>query len=175
MAIRIPPPAPFPHGTMSGMKTLRLRLAILICLLLLPASFTVGTAAQTIEERCAEYATQADAQAAFDADPDGKRDLDDDNDGIACEHLPTGVVTDSGPGILPWIAAGVIVVGAGAGAIILRRFTGCSVPYRQPPAAAATAAPPRDTGDETAVEIDLAALKAERDRETRGKTPGQGT
>lgn len=36
---------------------------------------------------CAEYASQAEAQAAFDADPSCMKTLDGDNDGIACEDL----------------------------------------------------------------------------------------
>ena len=36
---------------------------------------------------CADFATAADAQAAFDADPVGLADLDGDANGIACEEL----------------------------------------------------------------------------------------
>lgn len=38
---------------------------------------------------CADYATQQAAQAAYDADPRCLDGLDNDNDGIACEHLPS--------------------------------------------------------------------------------------
>jgi hypothetical protein len=38
---------------------------------------------------CADYATQEDAQAAFDADPQGLAALDPDGNGIACEELIT--------------------------------------------------------------------------------------
>jgi hypothetical protein len=161
---------------MGGMMTSFSRLAMLIALMALPALAGQGAAAQPVEERCAGYATQAEAQAAFDADPGAMRDLDDDADGIACEHLPTGVVTDDGMGLLPWIAAGVIVAGAGAGAIILRRFTGCAVPYRRPHGQPPSPAPPvvaPDRDEATAVEIDLAALKAERQRARGATTPGQ--
>ena len=37
---------------------------------------------------CADYQTQGAAQAAFDGDPECNDGLDDDHDGIACEHLP---------------------------------------------------------------------------------------
>tara|TARA_B100000508_G_C11465074_1_gene281290 strand:+ start:1358 stop:1669 length:312 start_codon:yes stop_codon:yes gene_type:complete len=37
---------------------------------------------------CADYSTQAAAQTDFDSDRDCHSDLDSDNDGIACEHLP---------------------------------------------------------------------------------------
>lgn len=42
------------------------------------------------DSNCADYNTQAEAQAAFDADPECKKGLDADNDGIACEHLSGG-------------------------------------------------------------------------------------
>lgn len=39
---------------------------------------------------CADFATQADAQAALDADPSDPENLDADDDGIACEeHFDT--------------------------------------------------------------------------------------
>jgi hypothetical protein len=37
---------------------------------------------------CDDYITQPEAQAAFDADRECLGELDNDNDGIACEHLP---------------------------------------------------------------------------------------
>jgi hypothetical protein len=36
---------------------------------------------------CADFETQEEAQAAFDADPEGLGDLDADDNGIACEEL----------------------------------------------------------------------------------------
>lgn len=39
------------------------------------------------EANCNNYKTHAEAQAAFDADEDCLKILDDDDDGIACEHL----------------------------------------------------------------------------------------
>jgi hypothetical protein len=39
---------------------------------------------------CDEYLSQSAAQAAFDADKTCMKDLDDDHDGIACEHLSGG-------------------------------------------------------------------------------------
>lgn len=41
---------------------------------------------------CADFATQAEAQATFDADPTDPNGLDRDNDGIACESLPGGAM-----------------------------------------------------------------------------------
>ncbi len=38
------------------------------------------------DTNCANYTSQAAAQAAYDADPECRNDLDRDNDGIACEE-----------------------------------------------------------------------------------------
>lgn len=38
------------------------------------------------DTNCANYTSQAAAQAAFNADPECRNDLDADNDGIACEE-----------------------------------------------------------------------------------------
>ena len=49
---------------------------------------------------CSSFATQEEAQAVFNRDPSDPHNLDGDNDGIACEELPSGgnVTTDPGPG-----------------------------------------------------------------------------
>ena len=39
---------------------------------------------------CSAFATQEEAQAEFTANPGDPHSLDDDNDGIACETLPSG-------------------------------------------------------------------------------------
>jgi hypothetical protein len=39
------------------------------------------------DTNCADYVSQEAAQAAFDADPDCRGDLDADNDGKACEQF----------------------------------------------------------------------------------------
>lgn len=41
------------------------------------------------DTNCSDYQTQNEAQIAFDADRECRGDLDSDNDGIACEHLPS--------------------------------------------------------------------------------------
>jgi hypothetical protein len=46
---------------------------------------------------CTDYKTQQEAQAAFDADPKCKKELDSDNDGIACEQLPSSTVGSGCP------------------------------------------------------------------------------
>src|SRR5215212_10684705 len=56
-------------------------------------------AAQDIRN-CSSFATQEEAQAELNRDPSDPNGLDGDNDGIACEDLPSGgnVTTDPGPG-----------------------------------------------------------------------------
>lgn len=39
---------------------------------------------------CSDFATQGEAQAVYDADPTDPHGLDADDDGIACESLPSG-------------------------------------------------------------------------------------
>ncbi|MDP9478033.1 MAG: excalibur calcium-binding domain-containing protein [Actinomycetota bacterium] len=47
--------------------------------------------AQTGDLDCqVDFATQEEAQAVYDQDPSDPNGLDDDNDGIACETLPSG-------------------------------------------------------------------------------------
>ena len=45
---------------------------------------------------CTDYATQPAAQARLDKDPTDPYNLDVDNDGIACEELPSAVVVPEG-------------------------------------------------------------------------------
>src|SRR5918994_6903439 len=45
------------------------------------------TGEETAAVTCADFQTQEEAQAAFDADPEGLTDLDADGNGIACEEL----------------------------------------------------------------------------------------
>lgn len=47
---------------------------------------------------CKDYATREEAQAAFDRDPACLGELDNDNDGEACEHLPSGNGNSGGNG-----------------------------------------------------------------------------
>lgn len=50
-------------------------------------------AEETVALTCEEFATQEDAQAAFDGDTEGLRDLDPDGNGVACEELIEPEVT----------------------------------------------------------------------------------
>jgi Excalibur calcium-binding domain len=49
---------------------------------------------------CSSFATQEEAQAALNSNPSDPNNLDGDNDGSACEDLPSGgnVITDPGSG-----------------------------------------------------------------------------
>ncbi len=52
--------------------------------------------AQTSDVDCADYATQEQAQAVYNADPSDPNGLDADGDGIACETLASGGSMDDG-------------------------------------------------------------------------------
>ncbi|MEZ5082411.1 MAG: excalibur calcium-binding domain-containing protein [Bacteroidales bacterium] len=41
-----------------------------------------------VDKNCSDFNTQGEAQAAFNSNPDCYDNLDGDNDGIPCEHLP---------------------------------------------------------------------------------------
>lgn len=62
---------------------------------LFAAGLSLGTtgAATAADLDCADFATQADAQAALTATPGDPNGLDWDDDGIACETLPGGGAT----------------------------------------------------------------------------------
>lgn len=62
--------------------------SLVILLLLLTSCGTSESGCP--DATCGQYATQAEAQAAFDRDRDCLGELDHDNDGIACEQLPAG-------------------------------------------------------------------------------------
>lgn len=40
------------------------------------------------KKNCKDFKYQKDAQEAFDANPECYKNLDKDNDGVACENLP---------------------------------------------------------------------------------------
>jgi len=46
-----------------------------------------ATEVATPAESCADFKTQAKAQAAYDKDPEGRANLDPDGNGVACEEL----------------------------------------------------------------------------------------
>lgn len=51
--------------------------------------------AQETEVACTDFATQEEAQAAFDEDPEGMATLDPDGNGIACEELVAEPANDN--------------------------------------------------------------------------------
>lgn len=94
------------------------------------------------DKNCADFATQAQAQATLDADPSDPHNLDADNDGEACERhfagtsgdddqqvsvypsggVDTGGRADDDAGLLA--LGGLVLVGAGAAVVIRRRAQG---------------------------------------------------
>ncbi|EZH75762.1 hypothetical protein ATO12_02965 [Aquimarina atlantica] len=54
---------------------------------------SIDISADCRDTNCANYTSQAAAQAAFNADPECRNDLDLDNDGIACEEPGNSVRT----------------------------------------------------------------------------------
>ena len=67
-------------------------------LVILAACFAHKAAAQDVLN-CTDFTYQEDAQAEFNRDPSDPNNLDDDNDGIACEDLPSrgnGTTTTTG-------------------------------------------------------------------------------
>src|SRR5215207_8793892 len=81
------------------------RLLIFLTVLIFASTFTyisvhANKAAAQTDLNCSSFATQEEAQAALNSNPSDPNNLDGDNDGIACEELPSGgnVTTDPGPG-----------------------------------------------------------------------------
>jgi hypothetical protein len=62
-----------------------LRGCVAVALLALAACGDFGSGSCS-DTNCADYTSEAAAQAAFDADPVCRDDLDADDDGIACEE-----------------------------------------------------------------------------------------
>jgi hypothetical protein len=84
------------------------RLLIVLTLLVFASTYTYisvyadKAAAQDILN-CSSFATQEEAQAELNSDPSDPHGLDGDNDGSACEELPSGgnVTTNPGSGCCP--------------------------------------------------------------------------
>lgn len=58
----------------------------LIVILSLFACTSDDSSDSSCSNNCSDYATQAEAQVAYNSDPDCHSNLDRDNDGIACEN-----------------------------------------------------------------------------------------
>jgi hypothetical protein len=121
---------------------MRLRRTATVIALTAGASFPLTGFAQAAPDRdCPDFATQQEAQAAFDAVPGDRERLDADGDGIACEDLPGGTgsgeqvsappsggvaagdgssSTDDGES-LPYVLGGLSLVAAGGAAFAARR------------------------------------------------------
>lgn len=68
------------------MRKLALLVALTMMLMMLLASMAVAQE----DLNCEDFDTQEEAQAEYDSDPSDPHGLDADNDGIACEDLPSG-------------------------------------------------------------------------------------
>ena len=63
------------------------------CSLLIIGCLKNESSSNCLDKNCANYTSQTAAQAAFDADPECRNDLDQDKDGIACEEPGNSVKT----------------------------------------------------------------------------------
>lgn len=110
-----------------------------------------GTAQAAVDRDCPDFASQAEAQAAYDAVPGDPERLDADDDGQACEEhtygpssstsettqvgsRPAGAVaagdgSASGDeaGALPYVLGGVALTAAGGAAFAARRSSRATV------------------------------------------------
>jgi hypothetical protein len=108
------------------------RIASVTFFSLLVVAFGAAAAVAQEDLNCADFATQEEAQAEYDADPSDPHTLDGiDNDGIACESLPSGgdtvttggaeddALADTGATLpaatIPMLVSGVVLLGAGFG------------------------------------------------------------
>ena len=74
---------------------MRVRRAALVLVVAAGAAFPLAGVANAQDRDCADFATQAEAQAVLDVDSSDPNRLDADNDGEACEDLPAGVATSN--------------------------------------------------------------------------------
>jgi len=114
----------------------RIAFVMFFSLLVLAFGATAAFAQEDLD--CADFATQEEAQAEYDADPSDPHGLDADDDGIACEDLISGgeeddvtgdadddVLADTGATLpaatIPTLLSGVVLLGAGVGIHRLRK------------------------------------------------------
>src|ERR1700709_1892200 len=62
--------------------------------------------APAADQNCSDFATQAQAQAVYNADPSDPNHLDADHDGIACENLAGGSESQVGTTPVGGVPAG---------------------------------------------------------------------
>jgi Excalibur calcium-binding domain len=127
---------------------MRLRSTAAVAVLGAGLSIPLTGTAVAADLDCADFATQAEAQAVLAADPGDPNRLDADDDGQACEDHPYGSVSStSAPtrnsqvatrpvgavaagdgstatedgGVLPYVLGGLAFAGAGGAAVAARR------------------------------------------------------
>ena len=81
-------------GVLHSMKQVSIAVLFFFSLLIIGCGGNDKSPCPT--KTCSDYQTQQQAQAAFDADKACLGELDNDNDGIACEQLSGGTGTGSG-------------------------------------------------------------------------------
>lgn len=102
-------------------RLLRLVLSVMIVLVLASVA-----SAQTVELDCVDFATQREAQAVYDQDPSDPNVLDGDDDGEACETLPSIApqqrpLPSSGGPDLPMLLTGALLSSSGILALVALR------------------------------------------------------
>ena len=124
---------------------MRVRASIAVVTIATGWSLAVGGVAQAEDLNCDDFTSQAQAQAAFDADRTDPNNLDANHTGQACEEFqyggggsgggvgqvatpPVGSVAagdgstaTSDPGALPFVLGGLGLVAAGGAAVAARR------------------------------------------------------
>lgn len=66
-------------------------LLFLFCCTIACNKESTNLSSNCVDTNCSDYTSMAAAQAAFNADPECRGDLDADNDGFACEELGNSV------------------------------------------------------------------------------------
>ena len=89
--------------------------------------------AQAGDQDCADFSSQAAAQAHLEADPSDPDGLDADNDGVACENFAygsqgatdgaeAGALPRTGVGTVPSLSIGALLVVAGGALVWMVRY-----------------------------------------------------
>jgi LPXTG-motif cell wall-anchored protein len=93
----------------------------------IPPTTTTAAAQGGQSVNCPDFPNQEAAQAELNRDPSDPNGLDDDNDGIACESLPSSgaapasTLPRTGSLTVPLVVLGVGLIGAGLALVIRRR------------------------------------------------------
>jgi hypothetical protein len=96
---------------------MRIRKSLTVLALAAGMAVTTAGPAWAVERDCADFASQADAQAALEADPTDPEMLDADHDGLACEdhaYTPTGGTGGSSGEQIPTAPVGGVATGDGS-------------------------------------------------------------